>query len=32
MEVIIVKGALKIPYIIKLLASDKITGVFALDE
>lgn len=32
MEVIIVKGALKIPYIIKLLAPDKITGVFALGE
>lgn len=32
MEIIIVKGALKIPYIIKLLAPDKITGVFALGK
>lgn len=30
MKVIIVKGVLKIPYTIKLLAPDKITGVFAL--
>ena len=32
MEVIILKGALKIPYTIKLLAPDKITGVFASDK
>lgn len=32
LEIIIVKGALKVPYTIKLLAPDKITGVFSLVE
>ena len=32
LEIIIVKGALKVPYTIKLLVPDKITGVFSLAE
>lgn len=32
LEVITIKGSLKVPYTIKLLASDKITGIFALDK
>lgn len=32
LEVIIVKGALKVPYIINLFAPDKITGIFSLTK
>ena len=32
LEIIIVKGALKVPFTIELLAPNKVTGVFALAE